>query len=93
MMLPNAFGPGPLGLRLCVHSRHGPHGIGFVHVIETTHHHPLGCAVGAPEVPTEHSIDSTGHKLRSLLAKKPFLPLEPLGRPSVPYSWDWQGSK
>jgi hypothetical protein len=69
MMLPNAFGSGPLGLRLCVHGCHGPHGIGFVHVVETAHHHPLGCAVGAPEVPTEHSIDSTGCRLRPLLAK------------------------
>jgi hypothetical protein len=71
-------------LRVGCHNRHGPRGVGFVCVIETAHHHPLCGAVGAPEVPTERPISSTGCRLKSSPTGKPSPPLEPLGDPLSP---------
>jgi hypothetical protein len=37
------------------------------------------------EVSTEHLVGSTGCRLKPLLVRKPFPPLEPLGRPLAPH--------
>jgi hypothetical protein len=58
--------------------------MGFAYVIGTAHSHPLGSAVGIPEVPTEHLAGPTGCKLKSSPVRKSFPFPEPLGRPFVP---------
>jgi hypothetical protein len=62
-------------------------------IISTTHHHPLGSAIGAPEGLTERLVSSTSYRLKSSPVKKPFLPPEPLGWPFIPRPWDGLRSK
>jgi hypothetical protein len=48
------------------------------------HHRSLGGVIGIPKVLTERLAGSTGRRLKSLPARKSFLPLEPLGGPLSP---------
>jgi hypothetical protein len=68
--------------------RRGLHSMVFTCVAGTVHRYLLGDAVGTPKVPIEHSVGSSDHRLKILLARKPFPHPEPLGRPSVPHPWD-----
>jgi hypothetical protein len=74
MAPPNAFGPGPSGLRLPPSRSSRPMRRGF-----HAHHQPLVGVVGAPEVLTGRLVGLTSHMMRSSPTKKPFPPLEPLG--------------
>jgi hypothetical protein len=88
MVLPNAYGPDPSGLRL--------HPLRSSWLPWRRFHarrHTLGGAIGAPEVPIERLVGSTGCRLKSFLVRKPFPPLEPIGWPFVPRPWDGWGSK
>jgi hypothetical protein len=58
--------------------------MGSMHSIGTAHLRPLGGADEAPGVRTEHLDDPTGHGLKTVLARRPFLPLELSGQPVAP---------
>jgi hypothetical protein len=67
--------------------------MGFVGAAGTMRHHPLGGAVGIPEVLTDRLVGLNGHRLKILPAWKSSLHPESLGQPFVPHPWDGQGAK
>jgi hypothetical protein len=79
MAPPNAFGPGPSGLRLRPSKSLWPHGSDFTRVAGTARRRPTGSAVDIPEVPTEYLVGSSGHRPQILSARRSFPRLEPLG--------------
>jgi hypothetical protein len=65
--------------------------MGSTCVVGTAHHHPLGDVAGMFGVPTEHSIEPSGRRSRSLPVRKSFPLPEALGWPSIPHLWGWWG--
>jgi hypothetical protein len=78
-VLSNTFGPGSLGLRLRPSRSSWPPRCGFHARLGTTRCHSPGSADDAPGLD-----DPTGHELKFMPARKPFLHLELLEQPIAP---------